>query len=540
MTARVAVTLALVALVLAGAGPGDAQGPGAERAQLVYSHDGRIYTLAADGSGRRLLAAPDDRPAYHDYREPAPSPDGSALAFVDLLDGGDGGSRLMITDASGTRPLARGAPILSPAWSPDGRWIAYTSFRGTGRELRTTIVVAARDGSESRVLVRQRLDRRLSQVSQPRWLPDGRTLAYTRVRLDRRSYFRPAIFTVPAQGGAPRLLLRDAQSPDWSADGAWLVFASVRDRIKGKCGSDECSYAAELYVDRRGDAAPPRRLTRNRGDDASPRWSGDGSRILFSSDRNGPDSGSNHEVYSVRPDGGCLTWLTNGSPASFEPAWQPRAGNPAPARCGEAGRGPLAEVSPTPARGAFWLGRARYGDLSLSEVQPGRRVTFVDYNDCVRFLARDCPGSVLISTSSVCDAYVQPTTMLEAAGARLRRLRGTVLVDLRPEGEVELLSGTSAARVEIEGRRTAARYREVLDDLVRIGSRDRAGARLPLVRLPAPQARALRRALALRPRYPTLRAAARALSVTSGRLRAQLRLGRTLRASGGIRAASCG
>ena len=75
------------------------------------------------------------------------------------------------------------------------------------------------------------------------------------------------------------------------------------------------------------------RLTRNPGDDATPAWSPDGSRIVFSSDRNLPGADA-QEVYSVAPDGSCLTWLTNGSPSSAIPAWRPGSGDAfAPASC---------------------------------------------------------------------------------------------------------------------------------------------------------------------------------------------------------------
>ncbi len=73
------------------------------RAHLAYSHDGRIYSLAADGSGRRLLAAPASSDV--EFATPAWSPDGSALVFARVLRDGDGGAQLMLSDASGTRAI---------------------------------------------------------------------------------------------------------------------------------------------------------------------------------------------------------------------------------------------------------------------------------------------------------------------------------------------------------------------------------------------------------------------------------------------------
>ena len=70
------------------------------------------------------------------------------------------------------------------------------------------------------------------------------------------------------------------------------------------------------------DGGHPRRLTENEGSDEDPSWSADGTRIAFQSDRNLPGSRS-FEVYSIRADGGCLTWLTNGSAVSENPDWSP-------------------------------------------------------------------------------------------------------------------------------------------------------------------------------------------------------------------------
>lgn len=238
----------------------------------------------------------------------------------------------MVKDAAGTRALTP-RDVASPAWSPDGRRLAFARYTPRGEGFDSAIVVAAADGPGARAAVTQRLDDRQTALGEPTWLPDGRTLGYTRTRVEGR-YLRPSVFTVAADGGASRRLIADAQSADWSPDGSSVAYSGVRDKVKDGCEADRCEYAGELYVDRIGDSAAPRRLTRSRGDDGAPEWSADGTRIAFSSDRNYPGPG-NREIYSIRPDGACLTWLTNGSPASGEPAWRP------------SGRSPTASPAPT-------------------------------------------------------------------------------------------------------------------------------------------------------------------------------------------------
>ena len=97
--------------------------------------------------------------------------------------------------------------------------------------------------------------------------------------------------------------------PAWSPDGSKIAFTSGRD---GKW---------EVYV-MNADGSGQTRLTNNPALDYYPAWSPDGSKIAFTSDRDG-----NHEIYVMNADGSELTRLTN-NPASDQFAdW---SGVPAP------------------------------------------------------------------------------------------------------------------------------------------------------------------------------------------------------------------
>lgn len=74
---------------------------------------------------------------------------------------------------------------------------------------------------------------------------------------------------------------------------------------------------AELFLARR-DGQILRRITRHRAVDGSPRWSPDGTRILFVSNRDGDD-----EVYVVGVDGSGLRRLTRNAVRDETPAWSP-------------------------------------------------------------------------------------------------------------------------------------------------------------------------------------------------------------------------
>ncbi len=114
-------------------------------------------------------------------------------------------------------------------------------------------------------------------VSDPRLSPDGTTCAYVLTTIDRdESAYRSAIWLVVVDGsGAPRRFTfgnkRDA-APRWSPDGTRLAFVSNRDTEK----------AAQLYViDVDGGEAV--KLTDLKESVEEPAWSPDGSRIAFTS-----------------------------------------------------------------------------------------------------------------------------------------------------------------------------------------------------------------------------------------------------------------
>ncbi|MFL5608505.1 MAG: protein kinase domain-containing protein [Gemmatimonadaceae bacterium] len=234
----------------------------------------------------------------------AAAPSTSRIAFVTDRDGPDpegnlGNQEIYVMNADGTdqRRLTTDKGIdSSPALSPDGTRIAFTSQRAGGFD----IFVMNVDGSDQRQLT-SFTERGLGAID-PTWSPDGRRIAFnTRVKeID--------IWVINVDGTGLVKLTDDpagARAPAWSPDGRKIAYTTRRD-----------GHADIFVMD--ADGSNPVRLTVNEWGDSFPAWSPDGRRIAFQSNRDG-----DQEIYVMNADGSGQTRLTTHPGEDAWPAWSP-------------------------------------------------------------------------------------------------------------------------------------------------------------------------------------------------------------------------
>ncbi len=125
----------------------------------------------------------------------------------------------------------------SPAWSPDGSQIAFIRRHGDGDVDKAPnfdlFVVEAKTGAAPRRLTTTTAE----ESGRPAWSPDGKQIAYLLGdELKYYAYDQAQLMVIPASGGEPRALTRTLDRPVssavWSSDGSTLSFTIVDDRAQ--------------------------------------------------------------------------------------------------------------------------------------------------------------------------------------------------------------------------------------------------------------------------------------------------------------------
>ncbi len=216
------------------------------------------------------------------------------IAFVSDL---AGNKEIYLMDYDGHSPrriTADSSVSLSPNWSPDGRWLSYTSYR---------------DGNPDLYILDLESSRRWKFSSfeglniSPSWSPQGDYLALSLTKDGNAE-----IYILSRDGKDLRRLTFDPAidiSPSWSPTGREMVFVSDR------------GGSPQLYI-MGNDGTNVRRLTFEGDYNTSPTWSPKGEKIAYVSRREG-----RFKIFTISPDGSNNRQVTNGPGSDENPSWSP-------------------------------------------------------------------------------------------------------------------------------------------------------------------------------------------------------------------------
>jgi Tol biopolymer transport system component len=263
------------------------------RNAILYTSEefgGALMAMRPDGSRRVQLT-----PNQSFYAAPAVSPDGQSIAVAY----GGPWDAIYALDRFGkglTKLIGGGNFDGTPAWSPDGTKLAFRrqvhgAYGDVGR-----IFVVNRDGTALRQLTPEPTDSNTNPYDgDPSWSPDGTRLLFSRSG-------EMSFINADGTGLASTGVIGD--SPSWSRDGTHIAYQSIN-------GGNEGIWVMDMSF-------TPHQLTTPVQADQMPRWSADGSQLVFARVESGV-----YQIYRMKADGSGVTKLSTSTKSDAWPTWSP-------------------------------------------------------------------------------------------------------------------------------------------------------------------------------------------------------------------------
>ena len=276
--------------------------------EIAFRLDDDPWIMNADGSNlTRVSGTPSD------LVELAWSPDLKKIAFTRVVEdsgpacsGGSGCYKLeptsyseMVVTGSETLPLridTSAAPTIGPAWSPDGKQIAFSRQESDTAAVCHIYVMDADDSSTVTMFATQPKSNGVCDTD-PAWSPDGKQIAFASNRTGNGDIY--AVNVSRADGGMnqPRRLTDspdEDDQPSWSPDGTEIAFTRMVDADMG--------INTDIYkVD--ADGSGETRLAHHRDSEHTPTWSPDGDQIAYVRDSSFGAPAFSSAIYIMESDG---------------------------------------------------------------------------------------------------------------------------------------------------------------------------------------------------------------------------------------------
>jgi Tol biopolymer transport system component len=271
----------------------------------LVSNINNLFLVAVSGARETQLTQTESQDTT-----PAWSPDGTRLVFSSNRAGNV--ELFVLTLSSGEiRQLTTGArSAIHPAWSPDGSKIAFEARTQAGD---WDVWIINTDGTELRNLTNVPN----ADDGNPAWSPDGTQLVFSS---NRTGTFDLYLLAVDGSGEAQRLTRGPGNEvhPNWSPDGLSIVF-------RAEAGNDEENH--QLFVVP-ADGGAIRPLFVSQYNDDWPAWSSGGGQVVFASDRGSQTDATGNRTYGIYTYNLRTTRIipvTQGARDARYPAWRPRA-----------------------------------------------------------------------------------------------------------------------------------------------------------------------------------------------------------------------
>jgi dipeptidyl aminopeptidase/acylaminoacyl peptidase len=290
-------------------------------------------SLAKSDSPPAISTVLDALNSVHTFSEVALSPDGKRVVYGTVVTGKRGGADVDVSslwivnarDGSGAVRLTACPGSVcdehGAAWSPDGTHIAFVTT-----DAKEQLQIATTDASGNGVTT---ITNARGPLDTPRWSPDGKRIAFLYSKgapktpgplnpLSRdagvlsESFYEQRLAVIPAQGGEPTLLSPadlNVYEYDWAPDGKSFAVTAAHG------SGDDNWWIAELDV-LDANSGAVRVLLKPQLQMASPRWSGNGTRIAYIGGLMSDETITGGDIYVIAAAGGTPIDVTPGLAAS--------------------------------------------------------------------------------------------------------------------------------------------------------------------------------------------------------------------------------
>ncbi len=189
-------------------------------AALIYNSGGKLYRISPNGGTPVVIDTGERTRCNNDH---GLSPDGKMLAISD--GSANRQSQIYVLPASGGTPrlITPLFPSYWHGWSPDGKTLAYCARRGDNFDIYT---IPVEGGEEKRLTTAEGLD------DGPDYSPDGNWIYFNSVRSGLMRIWR-----MHADGSGQEMFLPGTESADWfphpSPDGQWISYVAFEKSVEG-------------------------------------------------------------------------------------------------------------------------------------------------------------------------------------------------------------------------------------------------------------------------------------------------------------------